>query len=225
MHQEETSLESTALYRDATLVVRSPPTIALCPSMVAATRISQPRSVHAAACSLPRQQQPIRCRVVRMPVGEEPLGRNGDDDEELQNEWVLFDNLQSQDEDPESDDGDEGLKGPLSFVLDSCPFGPGVMTVLKSMSKGEECEAWLDPKHGPGEFFVLKQTSKSLARAWHAWTKGSAPPNKDAYFTIAQDDLHSTFCAVVHMLLIVLVSSPISVESTSRPESGSNPTQ
>lgn len=84
-----------------------------------------------------------------MPVAQELHEQNGED-EECGDETVLFDNLQSQDEDPASDDG-EGLKGPLSFVLDDCPFGPGVMTVLKSMSRGEECEAWLDPKHGPGE--------------------------------------------------------------------------
>eukprot|EP00752_Nemacystus_decipiens_P012006 g10645.t1 len=89
----------------------------------------------------------VRCRVIRMPIAQEPLKGSGDD-EELGDETVLFDNLQSQDEDPASEDG-EGLKGPLSFVLDDCPFGPGVMTVLKSMSTGEQCEAWLDPKHGP----------------------------------------------------------------------------
>lgn len=85
-----------------------------------------------------------------MPITQEPLKQSGDDDEELGDETVLFDNLQTQDEDPASEDG-EGLNGPLSFVLDDCPFGPGVMTVLKSMSRGEQCEAWLDPKHGPGE--------------------------------------------------------------------------
>ena len=88
-----------------------------------------------------------------MPIAQEPLKHGGDEEEEeegLGDETVLFDNLQSQDEDPADEDGD-GLKGPLSFVLDDCPFGPGVMNVLKSMTRGEQCEAWLDPKHGPGE--------------------------------------------------------------------------
>lgn len=104
------------------------------------------------------EHERFRCRVIRMPIAQEPLKQNGDD-EEVGDETVLFDNLQSQDEDPASDDG-EGLKGPLSFVLDGCPFGPGVMTVLKSMSKGEECEAWLDPKHGPGETTTVFALSK-----------------------------------------------------------------
>lgn len=64
---------------------------------------------------------------------------------------VLFNNLQNQDDDPTSEEDGGGLEGPLSFILDECPFGPGVMAVLKSMSRGEQCEAWMDPKHGPGE--------------------------------------------------------------------------
>jgi len=73
-------------------------------------------------------------------------------------EVVVFDNLQSQNEDDHDQANDEegGLEAPLSFVLDDCPFGSGVMTVLKSMSKGEQCEAWLDPKHGPGEKGALR---------------------------------------------------------------------
>lgn len=88
-----------------------------------------------------------------MPIAQEPAEQQqqGDDN----GETVVFDNLQSQEEAPGSngddDGGSDGLKGPLSFVLDDCPFGPGVMAVVKSMSKGEQCDAWLDPKHGPGE--------------------------------------------------------------------------
>lgn len=68
--------------------------------------------------------------------------------ENLEGETVVFDNLQSQD-DPV--DKDEALEGPLDFVTDECPFGPGVMTVIMSMRKGEQCEALLDPSHTPGE--------------------------------------------------------------------------
>ena len=85
-----------------------------------------------------------------MPITQEPLEQQGHG-EESRGEVVVFDNLQSQDEDDQANDEGDGLEAPLSFVLDDCPFGPGVMTVLKSMSRGEQCEAWLDPKHGPGE--------------------------------------------------------------------------
>lgn len=86
------------------------------------------------------------------------------------NETVVFDNLQSQD-DPVDDD--EGLKGPLDFVLDDCPFGSGVMSVVKSMCKGEKCEAWLDPKLGPGKTTPLTKrilytrTSKYVVGSLH----------------------------------------------------------
>lgn len=98
-----------------------------------------------------------------MPVARAPPERDGDDEELGEVETVLFDNLQSQDDDPTSGEG-EGLSGPLSFVLDDCPFGPGVMKVLNSMSTGEACEAWLDPKHGPGET-TSSQTTRSRTDA------------------------------------------------------------
>lgn len=87
-----------------------------------------------------------------MPIEAKALEQQQGDGEELDEHAgvVIFDNLQSQDDASTSDEG-EGLEGPLSFVLDDCPFGPGVVAVLKSMSKGEQCEAWMDPKHGPGE--------------------------------------------------------------------------
>ncbi len=94
-----------------------------------------------------------------MPISQEPRAQQGDGDKPG-GETVVFDNLQSQDDndnDQANDEG-EGLKAPLSFVLDDCPFGPGVMTVLKSMSRGEQCEAWLDPKHGPGEKGMLRRS-------------------------------------------------------------------
>lgn len=96
-----------------------------------------------------------------MPIEKETLEQQQQEDgEELGDGGiVLFNNLQDQDDDPASDEG-EGLQGPLSFVLDDCPFGPGLVTVLKSMSRGEQCEAWMDPKHGPGE------TAHINARAW-----------------------------------------------------------
>ncbi|CAM9390250.1 unnamed protein product [Ectocarpus sp. 4 AP-2014] len=94
----------------------------------------------------------VRCRVVRMPIAQDPAEQQQQQGDE-NGETVVFDNLQSQEEAPGSngdDDGvSDGLKGPLSFVLDDCPFGPGVMAVVKSMSKSEQCDAWLDPKHGP----------------------------------------------------------------------------
>ncbi|CAB1105301.1 unnamed protein product [Ectocarpus sp. CCAP 1310/34] len=100
-----------------------------------------------------RQDNSLMKRVVREGDGvTRPVeigGVTGDDNGEI----VVFDNLQSQEEAPGSngddDGGSDGLKGPLSFVLDDCPFGPGVMAVVKSMSKGEKCDAWLNPKHGP----------------------------------------------------------------------------
>lgn len=64
---------------------------------------------------------------------------------------VLMDNLQSQD-DPV--DQSEDLERPLTFVLDECPFGPGFLAVLKSMTEGEMCNAWLSPVHGPGEMTI-----------------------------------------------------------------------
>lgn len=95
---------------------------------------------------------PNRCRVVRMPTARGALEQEGEDGDSHDDQEVVFDNLQSQDEAPAGDEeGEEGLEGPLSFVLDDCPFGPGVTTVLKSMTKGERCDAWLDPKYGPGE--------------------------------------------------------------------------
>ncbi|CAM9398577.1 unnamed protein product, partial [Hapterophycus canaliculatus] len=91
----------------------------------------------------------VRCRVLRMPIAQGGLeGEEGDGNADG-GEYVVFDNLQSQDEAPASEEGLEGLEGPLSFVLDDCPFGPGVTKVLKSMTRGERCDAWLDPKYGP----------------------------------------------------------------------------
>lgn len=96
-----------------------------------------------------------RCRVIRMPIAQERAEQQQQQQGDDNGETVVFDNLQSQEEAPGSNDdvegGSEGLEGPLSFVLDDCPFGPGVMAVVKSMSKGEQCEAWMDPKHGPGK--------------------------------------------------------------------------
>lgn len=64
-------------------------------------------------------------------------------------EELVFDNLQSQDD---AGDSTEGLKGPSEFVLDDGELGAGVIEVLKSMMKGEQCEAWLAPKYtGSGE--------------------------------------------------------------------------
>lgn len=90
-----------------------------------------------------------------MPIAQEPRDQQ-EDGEKPGGETVVFDNLQSQEEDDHGQANDEGdgLEAPLTFVLDDCPFGPGVMTVLKSMSRGEQCEAWLDPKHGPGEKWI-----------------------------------------------------------------------
>lgn len=75
-------------------------------------------------------------------------GREAGVERQGQGEEVIFDNLQSQD-DPE--DGVGCLKGPVEFTLDDCELGRGVMQVIKSMSKGEVCEAWLDPDYAPGE--------------------------------------------------------------------------
>lgn len=74
------------------------------------------------------------------------------DEEPEDDEIVLMDNLQSQDDpvDPRED-----LQGPLTFVVDECPFGPGFLAVLKSMHEGEVCEAWLNPTHGPGETMII----------------------------------------------------------------------
>lgn len=56
-----------------------------------------------------------------------------------------------EEKDEEHPSNEQGLRAPLEFVLDDCPFGSGVMAIVKSMSRGEQCEAWLDPMHGPGE--------------------------------------------------------------------------
>lgn len=78
-------------------------------------------------------------------------------------EVVVFDNMQGQ------DDGDDGgeesdLQGAKEFVLDDCPFGAGVMNVIKSMRLGEVCEAWLGPQHIPGE--ISDQQQRHTMRAW-----------------------------------------------------------
>ena len=88
-----------------------------------------------------------------------------DDGEPEDDEVLLMDNLQSQD-DPVDDRQD--LQKPLTFVLDECPFGPGFLTVVKSMREGEVCEAWLNPTHGPGETTIMhskKITAKSVGYA------------------------------------------------------------
>lgn len=95
----------------------------------------------------------IRCRVTRTRATDDTSqpGEQGDKEPE-DDELVLMDNLQSQD-DPE--DHHQDLQKPLTFVLDDCPFGPGFLTVVKSMREGEVCEAWLDPMHGPGETRII----------------------------------------------------------------------
>lgn len=62
----------------------------------------------------------------------------------------MFDNMQDQD-DEEDGENEGGLHGPTEFVLDDCPFGSGVMGLVKSMSLGELCKASLGPQHVPGE--------------------------------------------------------------------------
>lgn len=75
----------------------------------------------------------------------------------------MFDSMQDQDD---GDDDGEGadLQGSTEFVLDDCPFGAGVMILVKSMRMGEVCEAWLGPQHVPGEGFGQQQ--KNPTRAW-----------------------------------------------------------
>ena len=43
------------------------------------------------------------------------------------------------------------LEEPLTFVLDDCPFGPGIAEVVKSMRSGELCHAMLSHEYAPGE--------------------------------------------------------------------------
>lgn len=80
--------------------------------------------------------------------------------EQEQKEQVVFDNLQTQDDNigadnsvlcggAGGDDDDDGLKGPSEFVLDDCVLGSGFVELIKSMTKCEQCEAWLAPKYGP----------------------------------------------------------------------------
>lgn len=68
-----------------------------------------------------------------------------------QDETVVFDNLQSQDDVAGDGGSSDALKGPLSFTVDDCPLGHGVTEIVRSMTMGEQCEAWLDPQYGPGE--------------------------------------------------------------------------
>lgn len=64
---------------------------------------------------------------------------------------MILDNMQSQNDNAEGNNDGRELQGPTEFVLDDCPFGPGVMNLVKSMSRGEMCKAWLGRQYVPGE--------------------------------------------------------------------------